>query len=175
MSASYELDYTRNLQRKIVWDKTRTKAAQLLAVGHNKQYVADEVGVSRATIYNWLDDPEFGAEVDRLSTMVDAASRAERLRDTMRVLRSLRDENGVLRTDKDALDWLKYAQSETDGTKLDMSKLMELLAGESGDGPASNSGQQHQLPPAIEVDAVESGESGESLSAEPVTPSSTNE
>lgn len=174
MSASYELDYTRAEQRKIVWDKTRNEAAKLLAVGYNKQYVADEVGVSRGTIYNWLDDPEFSAEVDRLSTMVDAASRAERLRHTMRVLRSLMDEDGVLRTDKDALDWLKYAQSETDGTKLDLSKLSELLAGESTQQTSPSA--QAQLPPAIEVDAVESGESeSESLSVEPVIPSSTNE
>ena len=119
MSTSVELDYTRQLQRKLVWDKTRSAAAKLLAVGYDKQYVADQVEVARSTIYNWLDDPEFASEVDRLSTMVDVAGRAERLRDAMRVLRSKRDEQGVLKTDKDALDWLKYLQSETDGVKID--------------------------------------------------------
>lgn len=137
MSVSYESDYARSLQRRITWDKTRSKAASLLAVGHNKQYVADQVGVTRMTIYNWLDDPEFAAEVDRLSTMMDIAGRAERLRDAMRVLRSMRDANGVLLTEKDALDWLKYAQSETDGAKLDFGKLTELLAGTGDDNQPS--------------------------------------
>lgn len=149
MSTSYIADYTRAIQRQIVWDKTRTEAAKLLAVGHNKQYVADEVGVCRATIYNWLDDPEFACEVDRLSTMMDVASRAERLRGAMRVLRSLTNEDGVLRTDKDALDWLKYAQSETDGAKIDLSKLAELLSGEQGaqaqDAVGSGGGERKQL------------------------------
>ena len=152
MSTSYIADYTRAIQRQIVWDKTRTEAAKLLAVGYNKQYVADEVGVCRATIYNWLDDPEFACEVDRLSTMMDAASRAERLRQTMRVLRSLTNEDGVLRTDKDALDWLKYAQSETDGAKLDFSKLAELLSGENRqeqDGPSGLTTSSSSQSPAL--------------------------
>jgi hypothetical protein len=29
----------------------------------------------------------------------------------------------IIRTDRDLLDWLKFAQSETDGIKLDLAKL----------------------------------------------------
>jgi hypothetical protein len=124
----------------------------LLALGYDKQYVANEVEVSRGTIYNWLDDPEFAAEVDRLSVMLDVSSRAERLRIAMRIVRQRTDEDGNLRSDKDLLDWLKFAQSETDGAKIDLSKLAELLAGESaqqGDGPVTR-----QLQGVIEVDAT---------------------
>lgn len=151
MSVSYESDYARSVQRRIVWDKTRTRAASLLATGHAKSDVAEKVGVARATIYNWLDDPEFASEVDRLSTMMDVAGRAERLRDAMRVLRSLRDEDGVLRTEKDALDWLKYAQSETDGAKIDLSKLAELFAGENSQQGDSGPSGPAQLSPAIDI------------------------
>lgn len=134
MSAAYDMDYTRALQRKVVWDETRTKAASLLAMGYKKQHVADEVGVTRMTIYNWLDDPEFAEEVDRLSIMVGIASRAQRLRWANRTIVSRLNEDGSLQSDKDVLDWLKFAQSETDGAKIDLSKLAEMLGGEQAQG-----------------------------------------
>lgn len=159
MSTSYQSDYARAVQRQIVWDQTRSKAAGLLALGYPKTYVATEVGVSRNTIYAWLDDPEFAGEVDRLSLMVGVANRSERVRMAMRVIRSRLDESGVPHSDKDALDWLKFAQSETDGAKIDMSKLAELLAGEStqqGDGPGGPSTQMLSAG-AIEVEASSGG------------------
>lgn len=68
---------------------------------------------------------EFSAEVDRLSLMVGIASRAERLRIAKRVIRQMvRDDNYVW-TEKDLLDWLKFAQGETDGVKLDMAAIAE--------------------------------------------------
>lgn len=159
MSAAYEMDYTRSLQRRILWDETRTKAASLLAAGHSKLSVADEVGVARATIYNWLDDPEFAEEVDRLSIMIGIASRAQRLRYANKTVISRLNEDGSLQSDKDVLDWLKFAQSETDGAKIDMSKLAELLAGESTQQDAANSSGEHKQllddqPDVIETSAV---------------------
>lgn len=124
---------------RFAWDEQKSQAAVSLAHGFSKADVAQEVGVERSTVYYWLNIPEFAAEVDRLSTMIDVASRAERLRQTMRVLRSLTNEDGVLRTDKDALDWLKYAQSETDGAKLDFSKLAELLTGQQDENGSTTS------------------------------------
>lgn len=48
----------------------------------------------------------------------------------MRVVRQRTRADGTLETDKDVLDWLKYAQSETTGIKLGYSKgeLAELDA-----------------------------------------------
>jgi hypothetical protein len=152
MSTSIELDYTRLRRRQIEWTTVRTKAAYLLAKGYPKTYTAEQVGVTRATIYNWLDDPEFHMEVDRLTLMIDAASRAERMREVYRVLRAKRQEDGALRTDKDSLDWLKYAQSETDGVKLDLSKLTEL--DDSGSQPSSPAIDTHNNPLSLSAEPL---------------------
>lgn len=104
------------------WSSKRTKAALALAEGQSQQAVADAIRVCRKTICNWLCVTEFAAEVDRLSCMIDIASRAERLRIAMRVVRQCVRDDGTIETDRDVLDWLKYAQSETTGIKLGFSK-----------------------------------------------------
>jgi hypothetical protein len=113
---------------QLKWNEKNTQAAILLSQGHTQQYVADEVKVDRKTIQRWLMDIEFSAEVDRLSMMVDIAGRAERLRIAMRVIRQKTEEDGTISTDKDVLDWLKFAQSETDGIKLDLTAISEAAA-----------------------------------------------
>lgn len=104
------------------WSSKRKKAALALAEGQSQQAVAEAIGVCRKTICNWLCVTAFAAEVDRLSCMIDISSRAERLRMAMRVVRQRTRADGTLETDKDVLDWLKYAQSETTGIKLGFSK-----------------------------------------------------
>ena len=104
------------------WSSKRHKAALALAEGQSQQAVADAIGVCRKTISNWLSVTEFLAEVDRLSCMIDIATRAERLRLAMRVVRQKVRADGTRETEKDLLDWLKYAQSETTGIKLGFSK-----------------------------------------------------
>jgi transposase len=132
------------------WTPERYEAVSVLAQGYSQQEAAERVGVSSRTIWNWLQNPEFAAEVDRLTLMIDAASRAERMREVYRVLRAKRQEDGALRTDKDSLDWLKYAQSETDGVKLDLSKLTDLDDA-SGSGQPSSSPQDVVGPSTIDV------------------------
>lgn len=145
-----------NIGAKFFWDEKRNKAAVMLASGHSKTETAQVIGVDRATVYYWLDIEEFSAEVDRLSLMVGVASRAERLRFVNRVVRqSLRDDGHVL-TEKDILDWLKFAQSETTGAKIDLSKLAEMLVGEQaaqGDGV----GQQRDASPVVDVPMITDG------------------
>jgi Helix-turn-helix. len=104
------------------WTEERNKAAVMLAEGHTQDSVAAECGVSDRTIRNWLNDERFAAEVDRLSLMIGIASRAERLRLANRVIRQ-KVSGSVIETEKDVLDWIKFAQSETDGVKLDLTKL----------------------------------------------------
>ncbi len=106
------------------WTPKRTAAALALAQGHTREHVASEIGATRKTIYNWLQEPDFAAEVDRLSLMVGIAAKAERLRMAARVVRQ-KTKGGVPETDRDLLDWLKFAQSETDGIKLGLAKLAE--------------------------------------------------
>lgn len=96
----------------------------MLAEGYKNSEVAQEIGVCERTIYRWKDNSEFSAEVDRLTHMVGIALRAERLRIAMRVVRS-KTKFSFPATEKDLLDWLKYAQSETDGVKLDLTSLLE--------------------------------------------------
>jgi predicted transcriptional regulator len=109
------------------WTEERQRAAMLLADGNTQQEVAAETGVTDRTIRNWLNDERFAAEVDRLSLMIGTANRAERLRIANRVIRA-KVKEGIPETEKDLLDWLKFAQSETDGIKLDFGKVAAALA-----------------------------------------------
>ena len=105
------------------WSSKRQKAALALAEGQSQQAVAESIGVCRKTICNWLCVTQFAAEVDRLSCMIDISSRAERLRMAMRVVRQRVQADGTVKSYKDVLDWLKYAQSETTGIKLGLSTM----------------------------------------------------
>jgi predicted transcriptional regulator len=108
------------------WTEERSRAAVALAEGKTQGEVAAEIEVTDRTIRNWLSEPVFAEEVDRLSLMVGVASRAERLRLAMRVVRQ-KTKGASPETDKDLLEWLKFAQSEADGIKLDISKLATAL------------------------------------------------
>ncbi len=112
------------------WNEERNRAAVALAEGRTQQDIAAELGITDRTIRNWLDCQEFAEEVDRLSLMIGVANRAERLRLANRVIRQKTVGNEI-ETDKDLLDWLKFAQSETDGIKLDLSKLAALTQDEA--------------------------------------------
>ena len=107
------------------WTAKANKAALELAQGKTRTEAAATAGISERTLYRWLDDDDFKAEVDRLSLMVDISSRAERMRIAMRAVREMVHEDGTVDTKKDLLDWLKYAQSETDGIKLGLTALLE--------------------------------------------------
>lgn len=106
------------------WTKNREIAALSLARGELVAVAADMAGVSERTVYRWQNEPEFTEEVDRLTLMVEIASRAHRLRIANRVIRQFVKEGETIPTAKDILDWLKYAQGETDGVKLDMTALV---------------------------------------------------
>lgn len=121
------------------WTESRTQAAILLADGRSQVDVASEVGVADRTIRMWLQDAEFAAEVDRLSLMTGISSRAERLRLAKRVVRQRTDETtGALMSEKDLLEWLKFAQSETDGIRLDLANLAAALGAD--DAPVADGG-----------------------------------
>ncbi len=110
------------------WTPKREKAAIALANGHTQKESADIAEVNEKTIRRWLAEPEFIEEVDRLSLMTDIAARAERLRIAKRIIRQLQDS--LVPTEKDLLDWLKYAQSETDGASIGLTALITTVTGE---------------------------------------------
>ena len=98
----------------------------MLAEGYTRAEAAEKAKVTERTIYRWQNHPDFQAEVDRLSLMVGIAFRGERLRIARRVIREKMRDNRI-RTARDLLDWLKYAQSETDGAKLDLAAIFEAM------------------------------------------------
>lgn len=112
------------------WNPKRSEVALHLAKGYTIDETTQATGVPSRTIKRWKANLEFAIEVDRLSCMVDIAGRSERLRLAMRVIRRLGE-----RTDKDLLDWVKYAQGETDGIKLDLATLIEATTSVAGGGP----------------------------------------
>jgi hypothetical protein len=130
------------------WSRKRERAALLLAKGYGPTDVSKDVKVNRTTIYRWLDNPIFYAEVNTLAHMVDISNRGERLRIAMQVVRSRTENQQYPMTKADLLDWLKFAQSETDGVKLDLTAV--LAAGASMAGAGSN-GAFEAEPEAREV------------------------
>ncbi len=117
------------------WNQKRTQAALALADGKTQRAVAEELGINPKTLWRWLQDPEFDAEVDRLSLMTNIASRAERLRIAKRLVAQRVRDDIFIHSDRDLLDWLRYAQSETDGIKLELSTLAQAFP------PVAASGQ----------------------------------
>ena len=130
------------------WTAQKSTVALALAEGYTQQEVADQMEITTRTIRRWLADIEFSEEVDRLSLMVGIAGRAERLRITQRVIREKMAQDAALRTEKDLLDWLKFAQSETDGIKLDLAETFLKAAasvaggGSEGADPKSQTGER---------------------------------
>lgn len=45
---------------------TKEKAIELLAQGYSDQSVADTIGVRKMTVYNWRQQPDFQAQLDRV-------------------------------------------------------------------------------------------------------------
>lgn len=105
------------------WTPAKAEAAVMLAEGYTYKQVGKQIGKTEKTIYRWMLDIEFSAEVDRLSLMVGIASKAERLRLTKRIIRA-KCTSDIMASDKDVLDWLKFAQSETDGANLNLAGLL---------------------------------------------------
>lgn len=88
------------------------------------------------TVAYWCANEEFSAEVDRLTLMTGIASRAERLRIAKKVIRQrIREHDGFVHSNKDSLEWLKFAQGETDGIKLDLASLAETASSLADTGP----------------------------------------
>ena len=129
------------------WNAKKSQAAVLLAEGYTINETADTVGVSEKTVDRWLGDIDFSLEVDKLSLMVGVASRAERLRIAKKMIRGLAKKQ--VPTHKDLLEWLKYAQGETDGIKLDLTPLYDAIAPMAGGGQ-SGADEENSSDTAVE-------------------------
>ena len=108
------------------WTRRREIAALTLAQGYTMREAAEAAGVHERTIARWKNNLDFAMEVDRLTLLVGISSRAERVRIAMLAVRQQINEQGI-KTVRDVLDWLKFAQSETDGIKLDLAPIFEAM------------------------------------------------
>jgi len=128
------------------WTPKKAACALMLAEGYTTLEVVAAMQVGERTLYTWRSAAEFKAEVDRLSLMVGIASRAGRLRIAHKVIRQRLVENeAIVESEKDVLDWLKFAQSETDGTKSELAaSLADLIASvaERGSGTTSEAAEE---------------------------------
>ncbi len=75
------------------WTQKKESAALSLARGETQKAAAATAGVAERTLRYWMNEPEFTEEVDRLTLMVDIASRAHRLRIANRVIRQFVRDN----------------------------------------------------------------------------------
>ena len=105
------------------WNKKQREAVLSLAEGYSINEVLAKVDISESQLYRWRQNIDFAKELDRLSNMLFTASKAERLRITHRIVRKAMERENP--TNKDILEWLKFAQSETDGIKLDLTALLD--------------------------------------------------
>ena len=125
------------------WTDSANKAAVALAEGRTQAEAGKEAGVTDRTIRNWLGIPAFVQEVDALTLMTGIATRAERIRMAKKVIRQRVRDDGFIYSDKDVLDWLKFAQGETDGVKLNLVTALteaadNILAGSGPGGTDTN-------------------------------------
>lgn len=106
-------------------------AALLLARGFNSTLVAEVLKVSRTTLYRWKEDTDYLVLVDELTKDHDLSIRGWRLRFAKRALRDTvarREQADLPLSDKDPLDWLKFAREETEGMRIFTDEQLELIA-----------------------------------------------
>ena len=110
------------------WTAKRTAVAQYRAEGYTQQEAADMAGVSVRSVIRWEKLPEFSEEVDRLVLMMGVALKSERVKIAKRAVRKVMEgEKWMVTSDGGVLPWLKYMQGETDGIKLDLTRLLDAL------------------------------------------------
>ena len=119
------------------WNKKKSEVAILLADGYTIAETSESTGVPTRTISRWKSDIDYQTEVDRLSLMVGMANKGERLRLAKKIIRQFVDKQHP--TQKDLLEWVKYAQSETDGIKLDLATLIDAASSVARGGSMGNS------------------------------------
>lgn len=94
------------------WDNRRQQAAYMLADGYTKRETAEAVGVDDRTLYRWQRHPEFEAEKHKLAFLTGATVKAERVIMIKQLIRSKLNDDGILNSRKDILDWIRLLRDE---------------------------------------------------------------
>jgi hypothetical protein len=142
-----------NDKGEFIWTEQRDRAAILLALGHNKAYVAKQVGISDRTVFNWLKEPQFEKEVDDLSLIMGSASKAYRARFINQAILQFKDKEGKLDLEGTTLlDWLKEARMNAEGVKLG---IVSELASIVEEKPSMDRSRQDRSISLLEVETEE--------------------
>lgn len=133
------------------WTEKRSRVAILLAQGHTIRETSEQTGYSTRTIDRYKANPEFAAEVDRLSLMYGLSSKAERLRLIQRAARQFVHDDGSLDTGGDTLlDYLREARMTIDGTRLNIVSELAAISKETGSLARDRPGRGASLPDEAE-------------------------
>lgn len=97
-------------------DDRKLKAIDLIIKGENISKVAEIVGVNRATIYNWMNDKNFKAELSRQTTELKSQIDKKLLTNIEPLLEKLVKIALKSKSDKTALDACIYAINRIVGT-----------------------------------------------------------
>lgn len=140
------------------WSGLASEIVVHLAAGLSDTETAKLLDTNRMAIWRLRQIPEFMEELDRLTMMTGAAQRAERMRTVKRIIARL--ERQALESNKigdTLLDYLKFAQSETDGATLNLD-LNKFFAAISADGSAVARVKPASLPPLSTINDDEDDE-----------------
>lgn len=100
-------------------------AMRLLIEGKTQQQVADEVGVNRNTIGNWLRNAEFKEEYDRQVKELMSVLAGEALANLAELMRNASSESVRLNACKDILSRAGF--DATAKSKLELEKPMDII------------------------------------------------
>ena len=109
-------------------DERQAQAIDLLVDGKSYADVARAVGVDDSTLRRWRRQPNFMAAMGQSMLTNGLANQSERIRIATTALNSMIDPTtGVVATDADPLDWLKYISSEVGQANAKVSDLTQKL------------------------------------------------
>lgn len=100
-------------------------AIRLLIEGKSQQQVADEVGVNRNTIGNWLRNAEFKEEYDKQVKDVMSVLAGEAMAHLADLMRNASSESVRLNACRDILSRAGY--DATAKSKLEVDKPMDII------------------------------------------------
>lgn len=89
-------------------------AIEMLGEGIPATQTAKALGIAASTVQTWKRKPGFRMELDRRTLQLGMSRKAERIRFAQQAIEQARDKDtGMINTQKDPLEWLKYIAHET--------------------------------------------------------------
>lgn len=109
--------------RNMALDKRKIEAIELLVSGEKVSNIATLVGVSRKTIYNWLEDVEFKAELNALTHDIKEQGRSRITNKLDNYLEELERIALTSDSEKTRADALQYLINRVLGSPVAINKI----------------------------------------------------